>query len=289
MRKIALPSLLKQTFLDRVQSLGTSNGYNLIAFSGGVDSSVVAAGVNYVFPNNSLCIIGSSQSLPTKQLELARSIAKHIGIKLDEVLTKEGNAEEYLKNEGMSCYSCKTHLYSALRDVYSHYVKISSSSLSSCVIFNGTNLDDKKDHTRVGLIAANEFKVASPLDHLTKEEVRKLAFEFDLPNHAHAASPCLRSRLAIGVRATPSALKRIEDAEDIVRNVLSKEIKPHHNIRVRHLRREGDGGVGARVELDESLLIVDSYSQVLISEQLSNLGFTTVSFGQFKSGSVAIK
>jgi len=128
-------------------------------------------------------------------------VAQFIGIKLVEVETNEGKNEQYIKNEGMSCYSCKTHLYSALNSVITH-VKDNQTAPRRVVLFNGTNKDDLIDTTRVGLLAAQDFNVSSPLDEFSKLQVRALAKEFGLFNHDYAASPCLRSRLAFGVTGT---------------------------------------------------------------------------------------
>jgi len=128
-------------------------------------------------------------------------------------------------------------------------------------------------------VAASEFSVVSPLDHLTKDEVRQLAREFGLPNHAHAASPCLRSRLAFGVRATSDNLKRIEAAEKAVKGIL--DIKVSHNVRVRHMTNNG-----ARVELDPDLL-GKSDQMEMVAMEVSKLGYSTVSFKPFVSGSLA--
>lgn len=268
--------------LDRVRQMGVAshqNGVNLIAFSGGVDSSLVAAAVHRVFSENTICVIGKSASLPAAQLSLARKIAMGIGAPLREIETKEGTHDLYLSNQGMSCYSCKQHLYSALLDVNS-YVKQSNLDPKNVRIFNGTNKDDTKDVTRVGLVAAQEFQVLSPIDYLTKDEVRFLAKEFGLPNYSFAASPCLRSRLAMGVRATSDNLRRIESAEILVRSVTNPQ--EHNNIRVRHLKSGA-----ARIELDESLLNTNKNSLETLAPLLADLGFHSVEFGVFRSGSVA--
>ena len=264
--------------LDRVKLMGTNEGENFVAFSGGVDSSLTAALVKLNYPTNSKCVIGVSSSLPQTQLKLASIVTNFIDIPLIEVMTTEGSSEEYLKNEGMSCYACKTHLYSALTEVHQSMQKIASGG--HVIMFNGTNKDDLQDKTRVGLIAAKEFRVASPLDELTKAEVRAVAYELRLPNHAHAASPCLRSRLAYGVRATGDNLERIEAAETILRSVMNPSVE--HNIRVRHM---SDGG--AVIQLDREVL--DGQSDMLpsLADQIALLGFSYVKFDSFRSGSLA--
>jgi PP-loop superfamily ATP-utilizing enzyme len=205
-------------------------------------------------------------------------VADSIGAPLHEIETHEGLHEEYVKNEGMSCFVCKSSLYTALQSVAAW---ARSSGRAQVVLFNGTNKDDKADSTRVGLKAAENFSVASPLETLTKEEVRALARELALPNHAHAASPCLRSRLACGVRATSDNLRRIEQAEATVRHALVPDV--HHNLRVRHMR---DGS--ARVEMDTDLLVTRSELLPAVAQTLAGLGFRSVSFGEYRTGSVAV-
>jgi len=157
-----------------------------------------------------------------------------------------------------------------------------SNTNKNVVIFNGTNKDDRADPTRVGLLAAQEFSVASPLDHFSKEEVRQLAREFGLPNHSHAASPCLRSRLAYGVRATSENLRRIEAAEKVVKSSLGPLVHVSHNIRVRHMKDNG-----ARIELDPDLLSRPE-AIAAVAEEVSRLGFSVVRFSEFRSGSLAV-
>lgn len=282
-----------QSIFEKILVVGNKwDSSHIVAFSGGCDSSVVAATVFTVFPHNSFAVIGKSASLPNSQLVLARNIAKQIGIPLMEVQTTEGSSGVYIKNEGLSCYSCKTHLYSALQDVYFSIMNdcahqsnplfaTDHPGISNKVaLYNGTNKDDLTDTTRVGLKAANEFHVISPIDHLSKAEVREVAFELKLPNYAHAASPCLRSRLAFGVQATSQNLNRIEIAENIVRTLIQPEIQ--HNVRVRHMIDDS-----ASVELDKDLLESKQYVLEIVAQEISKLGFNVVKFNVFRSGSVA--
>ena len=103
--------------MARVLASGSKKGLNVVAFSGGVDSSLVAQLVHRAFPSNSRACIGVSSSLPKAQLELARDVAHHIGIPLREVRTAEGDDPDYIANRGASCFHCKSHLYTALRTI----------------------------------------------------------------------------------------------------------------------------------------------------------------------------
>lgn len=307
---------LVDSLLEYTHSLVEKSGSNIIAFSGGVDSSLAAALVNHVFTNNSMdqnrfsgnvkAVIGVSSSLPQRQLDLARHIAEHIDIELMEVKTTEGTDETYIANEGKACFICKNHLYSALEAVTSKANEISLQSNDrnqKVALFNGTNADDTKDPTRLGLLSAKSFSVRSPLINITKTEVRRAARHLNLPNWNYAASPCLRSRLALGVEATASHLKAVNLAEERVRKVLS--LDETVNLRVRML-----AGKKAMVELDHHLIqqgeeepkrISDNdHSEIISFERIlrddgfeefcKKLGFDGgIGVRPFKTGSVSVK
>lgn len=275
--------LLAQT-LARVRQEGTPHGANLVAYSGGVDSSLVAALVQRAFPTNSMACIGLSASLPAAQLTLAREVAAHIGIALKEVATHEGEAPEYVANQGLSCFHCKTHLYTALQAVASEAQNAHHTADGPVTLFNGTNAEDRQDPTRVGLKAAHNFRVRSPIDHLTKLQVRALAQTLGLPNWQHAASPCLRSRLALGVPAVEEHLRKVEAAEGVVRGTLGAAgvLSVEHNLRVR-LLAQGK----AVIEVDEELVAAAASFLVAMEGRMQEeLGFGAVSLRAFKSGSV---
>mmetsp|Transcript_14492 Transcript_14492/g.27269 ORF Transcript_14492/g.27269 Transcript_14492/m.27269 type:complete len:434 (-) Transcript_14492:118-1419(-) len=261
---------LVDSLLSYTESLVDSSASNIIAFSGGVDSSLVAALVHRVFHSRSSsnsssscsstgdtmtkgqvkAVLGVSNSLPQRQLLLARQIASFIGIDLVEVSTGEGSDQNYIENNGQACLVCKTHLYSTLENVSRTAREISHQRGSSkgqqqrqVILYNGTNADDTKDPTRLGLIAARNFSVKSPLINITKDQVRRASKHLNLPNWNYAASPCLRSRLALGVQATENHLRAVNLAEERVRRILC--LDETMNMRVRMLT-----GEKAMVELD---------------------------------------
>lgn len=181
-----------------------------------------------------------------------------------EVPTKEGTDEQYIANKGQACFICKSHLYSALEAVtqtahdmnyqqqqqqkneQQHEQQHDAGSYGNSqgvILYNGTNKDDTHDPTRLGLIAAKNFSVQSPLLYITKDQVRIAAKHLNLPNYNYAASPCLRSRLALGVEATQDHLDAVQKAEEKVRDLLGLDVTM--DLRVRML-----AGKRAMVELD---------------------------------------
>ncbi|GLD95836.1 hypothetical protein PINS_up004514 [Pythium insidiosum] len=259
---------------------------HVVAFSGGVDSSLVAALVHHVFPESSAACLGISPSLSTAQQTQARDVARHIGISLWECPTRESEHAAYVENKGQSCYYCKTTLYTTIQEVTRFAMKrmtdveTHGSTQQKPVIYNGTNADDHKDPTRLGLVAAKEFDVQSPLDGLTKTEVRETAKYLGLPNWNAAASPCLRSRLQFGVEATERHLQQVEAAELFVRRTL--QLRADMNMRVRFLV-----GQRAAVELDTTALPLALGLSSVITDELQRLGFHGIEIRPFRTGSVS--
>lgn len=246
-------------------------------------------------------ILGVSDAVSSHQIALARQVAEYIDIPMVEVQTNESEDAMYVKNDGSACFACKTALYSALHAVAGYAggghgnvksstcssVSITTDNTCNVMLFNGTNADDRKDQTRVGLQAADNFNVASPLKFVTKDEVRQAAKHLGLPNWNYAASPCLRSRLAIGVEATRDHLKMIETAENLVKRVLNWEDDVAKDFRVRLL-----AGKRAVIELDQSANI-EHMQEILntneVEMKLQEIGFMggLADVRLFKSGSVA--
>eukprot|EP00977_Amphora_coffeiformis_P022884 scaffold11716_cov165-Amphora_coffeaeformis.AAC.7 len=259
--------------------------HHLIAFSGGVDSSLAAALVHQMHDPHTervQAVLGISPAVPPEQIDLAVRVADHLGVDLKQVPTAEGNDATYLANNGKACLACKTHLYSTLQAIVSDSQDAHASSFR---LYNGTNADDRKDPTRLGLIAAREFNVFSPLQDLSKDQVRQVARHLGLFNWNYAASPCLRSRLALGVTATAKHLQLMARAERLVRQRLGpKLVNETTNLRVRLLANNI-----ACIEIDAPLVDVVTMSEDWTTA-LRNLGdFNNVSVRAFKSGSVAVK
>ncbi|QDT56352.1 tRNA-specific 2-thiouridylase MnmA [Caulifigura coniformis] len=243
-----------------------------VAFSGGVDSAVVAAAAAREC-EVAVAVTAVSASLATGELEEARRVAAMIGIPHKVVHTDEFSRPGYQQNAGNRCYFCKTELYERLESL--------APDLGVGVLLNGTNLDDLGDH-RPGLVAASEHAVRSPLVDagLRKADVRTIAKLWNVPIWNKPASPCLSSRIAYGVEATPERVKRIDAAELFLKSLLAGRV----------LRVRCEAGDLARIELPlENLsLLANETVRTQVAARLKELGFrrVTVDLEGFRSGSL---
>jgi uncharacterized protein len=240
----------------------------LVAYSGGVDSALVAAVAAQELGERAVSVTAVSASLPRSERAAARAFAAAHGIAHVEVATDELDRPEYVANGGDRCYHCKSALFDALAPL---------AALSGARIALGTNVDDLGDH-RPGLDAARAHGVRSPLVDaaMDKADVRALAARLGLEVADKPASPCLASRLAYGVEVTPPALRRIDAAEEIVRG-LGFDV-----LRVR------DHGDLARIEVPLEDFARAAELRDELHESLAGLGFrfVTLDLGGFRSGSL---
>lgn len=244
----------------------------LVAYSGGVDSSYLAKIATEELGTDSICAIGLSPSVSEFQRDNAVRVARANGFNIVMLDTNELADPEYLANKGDRCYFCKTELYSKLTKVA---VEL------NCAVLDGTNADDIGDH-RPGRIAAKEQKVQSPLAEIgfTKAEIRELSRKAGLTTWDQPASPCLSSRIAVGVPVTLKRLSRIERAEDFLRKMGFREFR----VRVH--------GELARIEVAPSELsnAHDLAVSAKIAHKLKELGFkfVTLDLEGFRSGSLNV-
>ena len=226
--------------LDR---LGCLDGL-VVAFSGGVDSSVVlAAAVRALGTDAVLAAIADSPSLARAELAAARRVAGQIGAQLLVLATDEHVDPGYRANAGDRCYFCKRTVLAAVRGV--------AQRKGFAHVATGTHLDDRRAAHRPGLRAAAELGVCEPLVEVgaTKETVRLLAAHWNLSVRDKPSTPCLASRIAVGIPVTVERLALVEQAELVGRQYLAE-----HRVAVRDLRVRLLGRAGFRVELDHDAL-----------------------------------
>ena len=263
---------------DRLLDILRACGRVAVAYSGGVDSAVVAKAAQLACADKALAITAVSASLASGEREAAEAVAAQIGIRHRVIATDEFANPDYLKNAPDRCYFCKTELYTRLERLLSEpHVDLPEFD----VVVNGANLDDRGDY-RPGMQAAREHAVRSPLIEagLTKADVRQLAAHWGLPVWDKPATPCLSSRIAYGLAVTPERVERVDRAEQFLREQFGLR-----EFRVRH-----EAGDLARIEVsvDELPRLIAEPARKSISEKLHSLGFKYVSLDLdgFRSGSM---
>lgn len=243
--------------LQRLKSIIEGYGSAVIAFSGGVDSSVVCAVAHEVLEGRAVAVTAVSQTYPSGELDIARAAAKQIGIKHLVITTDELQDPKFTSNPSERCYFCKGELLRKLDAV--------RRELGFMCILDGTNRDDCSDF-RPGLRAVKELGARSPLAEagLTKEEVRELAARYGLPNADKPANPCLASRIPFGQKITPEKLERIARGEEHIRSLGFRVVRV----------RDHDGS--ARIEVGKEEVPRAQELEGEIASALKELGYSSV-------------
>ncbi len=257
---------------DRLLDVLRGLGGVAVAFSGGIDSTVVAKAAFLALGSRAVAVTADSPSVPRVEIEDARRLAQQIGIRHEIIRTEEFDDPDYVRNDGTRCYYCKSELYSRIETLLP--------GLGVAVICSGANLDDRGDY-RPGLTAAAEHQVRHPLQEagFSKADVRARARAWGLPTWDKPASPCLSSRLAPGVAVTRERTARVEAAEEYLRGLGFRECR----VRLHE-------GELARIEVPAAGLarLADPAVRDGLARRLRELGFryVTLDLEGFRSGSL---
>ena len=258
--------------INRLVDVMKSMQHCVVAYSGGVDSAVVAKIAALVLGERAKAVMAVSPSVATGEVESAKTLAEEIGIDFHLIHTSEMEDPRYLKNDERRCYYCKQGLYLALKEFVREF--------PHTTIANGTNTDDLGDY-RPGLEAARELRVVSPLVEagLNKQNVRQLAKQWNLSVWDKPATPCLSSRIAYGESVTPERLRMVDQAETYLRSLGFRELRVRYH-----------AGDLARIEIPQGE--VSRFATLAEDKKIANrfrdLGFrfVTLDLVGFRSGSL---
>jgi uncharacterized protein len=254
------------------EALGERDGV-VIAFSGGVDSAVVAALAADALGDDAVACTARSETLPAAELDDAKRVAAEIGVRHETVTFSELDDPNFVANDGDRCYHCRTmrlgRMYEAARE------------LGIGTVCDGTNADDPGEGHRPGLRAVEELDVFSPLldAGITKEEVRAIAESYGLSVADKPSMACLSSRIPTGLEVTEERLTRVEKAERVLREW------GFEGFRV----RDHDGLARVEIAPDELERALDPAFADAVHEHLTDLGFeyVTLDMAGYRTGSVS--
>ena len=269
--KVEFKDITLKKKYDSLSETMQSMGSTIVAFSGGVDSTLVASVAQKTLGDKALIVTANSPSLAETEFDELLKIAEELNFNHRVIDTKDIEKVKYRENSPQRCYFCKEELYTELKKL--------AFEESIPWIINGTNIDDLGDF-RPGIKAAKDFMVRSPLveSGINKKEVRALAKEMNISNWDKPAQACLSSRVAYGIKITDVILNQISVAENHIK------ILGIDQVRVRH------HGNLARIEVPKKQIsiLLDEDNNRKITEKLKELGYSyvTVDLQGFRSGSM---
>jgi pyridinium-3,5-biscarboxylic acid mononucleotide sulfurtransferase len=273
-----LPTTWTETDLSRNAQrktlIETLRGYGrvAVAYSGGIDSTVVAQAAYDALGSAAIAVTAVSESLAAGELDEAQELAQKIGIRHRVIRTEEFADPNYRRNDSNRCYFCKSELYGRLSGMLNE--------LGVEVIASGANTDDMGDY-RPGLRAASEHGVRHPLQEcgLSKADVRALARGWGLPTWDKPSTPCLSSRVAYGEDPTPERVRMIDQAEQWLRQ---------RGLRVLRVRYHKGDLARIEVPLDDLPRFIELQLRGELIAAFRALGFkfVTLDLEGFRSGSM---
>lgn len=235
--------------LEDLKKRIAEKGKLLVAYSGGVDSSLLASVAHDVLSDRALTVILDSETMPRSELLHARALAKSLGLNYRVAELSILSVEQFLQNPATRCYICKKKSASVLKS-------IAEEEGISCIA-DGVNLSDYRDY-RPGIAACDEEGIWHPFVDaaITKEEIRSMAHSLGLPVWNKPSSACLASRIAYGEPITQKGLEMVEEAEEYLKSLgfLQLRVRSHGRMaRIELLKQDMTGAMNCSDEIAKML------------------------------------